>query len=281
MAGQAFSAQLAARLVEDFANAPLPGATIDFSAPSSGASATLGAGRAVTDTNGLASVTATANSTAGLYAVTASATGVTPPASFSLTNQVQPSFSGLSSQTVNYGNAVTFTGTLAAGGQSPTGENVDVTLGGVTHLAMIASDGSFSTEFTRADLALNASATAYNITYSYATDGVFLAASGSSRLTVDPAPLFVSISGDPTKVYNGKTDASLTAANFSLAGLASGDSFTITQKVGAYNSKDVTTATTVTANLAASDFTAAPGPWPATTRCPQRPPERVPSPRRR
>ena len=34
---------------------------------------------------------------------------------------------------------------------------------------------------------LNASPTAYNVTYDYATDGVFLAANGSSQLTVNPA----------------------------------------------------------------------------------------------
>ena len=71
-----FNAPLVAVLTENFANAPLPGATIDFTAPSSGASATLSAGSAVTDANGLASVTATANATAGTYAVTASAAGV-------------------------------------------------------------------------------------------------------------------------------------------------------------------------------------------------------------
>jgi len=65
LVSQPFNASLVALLTEDFANAPLPGATIGFSAPSSDASATLGASSAVTDANGLASVTATANATAG------------------------------------------------------------------------------------------------------------------------------------------------------------------------------------------------------------------------
>ncbi len=47
----------------------------------------------------------------------------------------------------------------------------------------------------------------------------------------------------------------LAAANFSLEGLASGESFTVTQTAGIYDSKDVPTATTVTAVLSASDFT--------------------------
>ncbi len=110
---------------------------------------------AVTDASGLASVTATANATAGTYVVTASATGVTSSASFNLTNQeLQPSFSGLTDQTITYGSTVTFTGTLAAGLQVPGGEDVAVTIDGVTHDATIAADGSFSTEFTRADVVL-------------------------------------------------------------------------------------------------------------------------------
>ena len=85
--GQAFNAPIVALLTEDFANAPLPGVTVDFIAPNSGASATLSASSVVTDASGLASVTATANAIAGTYAVTASATGVTSSAS---TRLVQP-----------------------------------------------------------------------------------------------------------------------------------------------------------------------------------------------
>src|SRR5439155_19703846 len=41
----------------------------------------------------------------------------------------------------------------------------------------------------------------------------------------------------------------------SLLGVAFGESFTVTQTSGAYNSKNVLNATTVTANLSAGDFT--------------------------
>ena len=104
-------------------------------------------------------------------------------------------------------------------------------------------------------MVLNASSTAYTVTYNYATDGVFLAAEGSSQLTVNPATLTAAIVGNPTRTYDGTTDATLTSANFSLSGLVGPDSFTVTQTAGTYNSKDVTTATTVTAALAAADFT--------------------------
>jgi len=206
---QPFNASLVALLTENLANAPVAGATIGFSAPSSGPSATLSAGSAVTDASGLASVTATANATIGTYVVTASATGVTPPASFSLTNELQPSFSGLIAQTVAYGSTVTLSGTLAADSQVPVGEDVAVTVDGVTNDARIASNGSFSTQFTGADVVLNVSATAYTVTYDYATDGTFLAASGASQLTITPAPLTITASSD-SKVYDGTTASSHT-----------------------------------------------------------------------
>ena len=57
-----------------------------FAVPPSGASAILSATQVITDSNGVASVTATANATHGAYTVTASVTGVTTPAIFNLTN---------------------------------------------------------------------------------------------------------------------------------------------------------------------------------------------------
>jgi hypothetical protein len=255
MIGQTFAEPLVVVLTEDFASAPLPGATIEFTAPSSGASTSPSAGSAVTDANGQASVAATANAIAGAYTVIASdGTGLTVP--FQLTNQATPSFSGLTDRMAAYGSTVTFTGTLADDTQSPpAGEDVAVTVNGVTHDAPLAADGSFSAQFTRTDVVLNASPTAYTVTYAYATDGVFLAAQGSSQLTVTPATLTAAIAGNPTRTYDGTTDATLTPADFSLSGLVGGDGFTVTQTAGTYNSQDVTTATTVTATLAAAEFT--------------------------
>ena len=69
---------------------PSAGVTVTFSVPTSGASATLEAYSAVTDSNGLASVRATAHTVAGgPYPVTASVAGV-PPATFNLTNLAAP-----------------------------------------------------------------------------------------------------------------------------------------------------------------------------------------------
>ena len=116
-------------------------ATITFTSPSS-VTATLGTGTATTDAEGQASVSATANATFGTYAVTASATGVASSATFELTNQFTPTFSGLTNQAITYGGAVTFSGTIAAGTDIPTGDVV-VTVGGATQDAPIGPDGSF------------------------------------------------------------------------------------------------------------------------------------------
>ncbi len=82
-------------------------------------------------------------------------------------------------------------------------------------------------------------------------------ASGAGRITA--RTVTAAIIGTPTKTYDGKTSAVLTAANFSLSNLVSGESFTVTQAAGTYNSVHVASATTVTTTLAASDFTAASG----------------------
>ena len=72
--------------VTDAGGNPVAGVTVNFVAPGGGASATLSAPSAVTDASGVASVTATANATAGGYSVMATAVGVATPATFSLLN---------------------------------------------------------------------------------------------------------------------------------------------------------------------------------------------------
>src|SRR5204863_8502601 len=73
--------------------------------------------------------------------------------------------------------------------------------------------------------------------------------------TVNPKTLTASIINNPTKPYDGNTNATLTSSNYSLSGLVGTDAFTINQTAGSYDSKDVATATTVTATLVAANFT--------------------------
>uniref|UniRef100_A6VZU3 Filamentous haemagglutinin family outer membrane protein n=2 Tax=Gammaproteobacteria TaxID=1236 RepID=A6VZU3_MARMS len=78
-------------------------------------------------------------------------------------------------------------------------------------------------------------------------------ATGEGSITA--RTLTASIIDTPTKVYDGNTDATLTNANFSIANLVDGESFTVTKATGAYNDKDVVDASTVTTSLAEGDFT--------------------------
>jgi hypothetical protein len=81
--GTAFPTPLQVTVTDSFGN-PQSGITVTFTAPSSGASAILSSGNAVTNALGVASVTATANFTTGAYAVTATLGALS--VSFFLTN---------------------------------------------------------------------------------------------------------------------------------------------------------------------------------------------------
>lgn len=84
----AFGTPLSVNVVDNKGN-PVEGATVTFTAPGSGASATLSAGGvATTDASGNASVTATANAMAGTYSVTVSVGALSE--TFTLTNADLP-----------------------------------------------------------------------------------------------------------------------------------------------------------------------------------------------
>jgi len=83
----------------------------------------------------------------------------------------------------------------------------------------------------------------------YALDSV-----GTTTANITVATVTAAIIGNPTKTYDGNTNATLTTANFSLTGVVTGESITVTKTTGTYNSKDVATATTVTTSLASGDF---------------------------
>ena len=86
----------------------------------------------------------------------------------------------------------------------------------------------------------------YNLTF---VDGTF---------TINKAPLSVSLSGQ-TKVYDGTTSATLANGSLTLTGFVSGEGATVSQTQASYNSANVVGATTVTASLAAGNYTASTG----------------------
>lgn len=82
----AFGAPLLVR-VRDANGNVVPGATVHYAAPSVGYSAALSADAAASDVDGLARVTATANTVAGTYDVVATLDGAAAPVAFALTNR--------------------------------------------------------------------------------------------------------------------------------------------------------------------------------------------------
>jgi hypothetical protein len=117
----AFAMPLTALVVDTYGNG-VSGVKVSFTPPASGAGAVLSAPSAITNSSGTASVTATANGTAGGYTIAAAASGLTA-SSFSLTN-------GKASPTVNAtantnpvlaGTAVTFNATVTSAAGSPSG----------------------------------------------------------------------------------------------------------------------------------------------------------------
>ncbi len=96
-----------------------------------------------------------------------------------------PTFDGLSAPSIVYGESpVTVSGHLSGntGLPVPAGETVQITLGSATQSATLDANDDFSTSFAVDTLA--ASTVPYAITFAYAGDGNFNAASGASTLTV-------------------------------------------------------------------------------------------------
>ncbi len=221
--GSAFANPLAVTVTANNPVEPVAGGVLTFTAPASGPSANLSATSATIGSDGVASVTATANSSPGSYTVTASAGGNNATADFALTNDaslIPLTFSGISDPSITYGTAsVTVSGTLANSSKAPVGESVAVTLGGVRQSATIGSSGAFSTTFDTAGLAVAGSPDTVN--YAYTSDGTFASASTSSSLTITAAALTITADRE-TKVYG--------TADPALAYTASGFQFTDTAR---------------------------------------------------
>ncbi len=120
--------------------------------------------------------------------------------------QTQPpgslSFTDLRSPSITFGTAsVTLSGILSNANQAPPDtESVSTTLDGVTQQAAIGTGGAFSTTFDTSTLAV--SATPYTVTYSYAGDANFNAASTTSTVTVSKATPTVNVT-DGGGAYDG------------------------------------------------------------------------------
>jgi filamentous hemagglutinin family protein len=80
-----------------------------------------------------------------------------------------------------------------------------------------------------------------------------LPTTGSGTGTITQAPLGVVLIGNPTKMYDSTTAATLTSANYVLSGFVAGQSTTVTQAAGTYASANAGSRS-VTATLGAGDY---------------------------
>jgi hypothetical protein len=87
-----------------------------------------------------------------------------------------------------------------------------------------------------------------------------VSSTGSTSADITKKTLSADLVGSIQKTYDGTTDATLAAGNYSLSGFVtvSGvtEGATVTQTAGTYNSRNVLDANSVTTTLASGDFTA-------------------------
>ncbi|MBR9822271.1 MAG: hypothetical protein GYB51_14880, partial [Rhodobacteraceae bacterium] len=160
--------------VTDAGGNPVAGETVSFSAPGSGASASLSAASGVTDGSGQVSITATANGTAGGYNVTASS-GALTPVDFALTNTAGPAASLAVSSGSGQSTAVStaFASALVvtvtdAGGNPVAGETVSFSAPGSGASASLSAPSGVTNGSGQVSITATANGTAggYNVTAS-------------------------------------------------------------------------------------------------------------------
>jgi filamentous hemagglutinin family protein len=118
-------------------------------------------------------------------------------------------------------------------------------------LSSAAAAGTFATANVGSGLAV--SADGFSISGASASNYT-LAQPSSFSASITPAPLSVSLIGDPAKSYNGTSTATPNAANFSLSGFVAGQGATIPQvALAEYASANAGTQA-VTVTLQASDY---------------------------
>ena len=150
-------------------------------------------------------------------------------------------YDATTSDTLNFTNA-TLSGLVA-------GDNVT--------LSDTSATGTFSQSNVGNNLAV--SATGFSISGSAASNYTFSQPSG---LTADitPAPLTITLSGNPTKIYDATTPADVPGSDFTVSGFVAGQSATVAQNSSAnYASPNAGTNIPITVDLQASDFSAASG----------------------
>ena len=218
-----------------------------------------------------------ASSNAGAWTVTANVSGdVFGTNGFTLSNYSLP--------TIVTGPGLINPAPLSLGGSSPYNLNVGIVgnptkvYNGLTSIFLASSNfnlqglqngdsitvnpttgtlGSANAGVDPISVALQPNATSYSAAGGALLTNYVLPTVAYGQGTVTRAPVTVSIVGDPTKTYDASTYAALSNGNFSFSGLVGSDAVTIGQVSSATYDSANAGARTITAILAASDFTAA------------------------
>jgi hypothetical protein len=130
-------------------------------------------------------------------------------------NKATPAFSNLASPAVKFGTStVTLSGHIAAGSAAPGGDDVAITLNGVTQAVSVSSGGNFTTSFNIQGLATGT----YAITYEYLGDATRFNAAGtgfaSGTLTVQAAPSILTNPASQTVVSGNSVTFSASASGY-------------------------------------------------------------------
>jgi hypothetical protein len=199
------------------------GGPLTYNGQGQAATATAVGVDGVTPVSGTASFTYNGSSqapvVAGTYAVVATFTPTDPNYASAtgtgtlVINKATPAFSNLASPSVNVGaTSVTISGHIAAGSVAPGGDDVAITLNGVTQAVSVSGGGSFSTTFNIQGLTTGT----YAIAYTYLGDATRFnaATSGSGTLTVQAAPSIVTAPVSQTVTAGNSVTFTAAASGF-------------------------------------------------------------------
>ncbi|MFM1960819.1 MAG: hypothetical protein RL588_2336, partial [Pseudomonadota bacterium] len=158
------------------------------------------------------------------------------------------SITGLSAQNKIYDG--TTTATLNLSGLSLTG----VVASDVGQVSLNTGSAFANFESANANPGLKVTASGFLLAGAKASN--YTVSTQEMYANITPRPLTATISGNPTKTYNGTTTANVSTAAYGLSGFVAGQGATLTPKATAYYDSANAGDRTVSATLATPDFTA-------------------------
>ncbi len=134
--------------------------------------------------------------------------------------------------------------------------------GGFNGDSVALNTSGVSGSYASANVASGIDVTLTGVTVTATNNGIpvygygVAAANGGAIGTINPAVLTATITGNPSKVYDGTSAAVLASSNYSLGGFVSGQGASVTQTAGTYATANVGSGIALSASLVASNFAA-------------------------